>query len=399
MLTGGLANEEASELSEIRPQGMGGHFSNLPTIDLPVPDAAPRKRWTRGLAESLCLRIGVVFNEDGTLDVAVPDPSHRLKAAFAHNTVYSSASSLPAHSFVDLGVGVAIACPELIFAEMAETMDTPQLALLGYELCGSFARDSRDPRNGDVAVKVSPVTSVGKIRRFIEEAKWLRASERALYALEYVADNAWSPTESVLAVIASLPIGEFGYEMGRCLLNVRVEASETLSSVNDKVSRVPDILFEGANVGFNYDGAIHLDLGSVVAAAVDAERHPDEAYAQMALADVIRGVRAKAVDDIRRNRELAAAGYVVFPVTKEDLYEEGGLDRVMAQAIEALEAFAGRDMSLQRRLMRSEFIRKRRQELVWSLLPGCREKILMARADRARQSLQPPIVFKMMIGF
>ena len=205
MLTGGLANEEASELSEIRPQGMGGHFSNLPTIDLPVPDAAPRKRWTRGLAESLCLRIGVVFNEDGTLDVAVPDPSHRLKAAFAHNTVYSSASSLPAHSFVDLGVGVAIACPELIFAEMAETMDTPQLALLGYELCGSFARDSRDPRNGDVAVKVSPVTSVGKIRRFIEEAKWLRASERALYALEYVADNAWSPTESVRAVIA-LPI-------------------------------------------------------------------------------------------------------------------------------------------------------------------------------------------------
>ena len=58
----------------------------------------------------------------------------------------------------------------------------------------------------------------------------------------------------------------------------------------------------------------------------------------------MRSVREKAVDDVRRNRELAADGLTVFPITKEDLREKGGLDRVMRQVVESIERTSSLDM-------------------------------------------------------
>ena len=119
----------------------------------------------------------------------------------------------------------------------------------------------------------------------------------------------------------------------------------------------------------------------------------------IALDRVVRDVRAKAVDDIRRNRELAAAGYVVFPVIKEDLYEEGGLDRVMMQVFEALEAFGHCDMSRQRRMMNSKLLRAKRQELVWSLLPGKHREFVSNRKDALPYLYATPEVREISIGF
>ena len=331
--------------------------------------------------------------------VATADPDRRLQWSRAVNTVYARDAGLPAGSFIDLGHGLAISSPELLFAEMAAVMDIPHLVLLGFELCGSFSRNPDDPRNGNGRMNVAPVTSVEAIRSFIEQAKWLRGSDRAALALEYVRDNAWSPTEAIAATMLLLPAGEFGYELDDCTLNVRVEASQNLTAFNDRESRVPDMLLCGTRVGFNYDGAVHLNLKEVVGAAQDAERHPDEPFAQTELERVMREVRAKVVDDIRRNRELAAAGYVVFPITKEDLYEEGGFDRIVMQAIEAIEAFDSRNMSETRRLVNSRYFKAKRQQLIWSLLPGAHEKRMAHASTRSGGELHPAQVIEVMIGF
>ena len=183
------------------------------------------------------------------------------------------------------------------------------------------------------------------------------------------------------------------------MLNKRIETPEELASVTEAGARKPDILFDETHVGINYDGAVHLDLNAIVRAARDAERHLGEAEAEFGLNSVVREVRAKAVDDIKRNRELAAAGYVVFPVVKEDLYSEGGLDRVMLQVCEALETFAGRDVSAQRRAMKSKFMRAKRQELVWSLLAGKHWSFVSYRKEAFPYLFQEGKTVEISIGF
>jgi len=345
------------------------HVNACRRTDLISPDISPRKRWTKSLLSLTEFGIQKETNQDNPVYLAVSEKSQRPKTKLIRSTIYGS-NSLPPNSFINLGYNVAMSCPELLFVEMASVMDFPLLVMLGYELCGAFARDPDNPRNGDVVMFIDPVTSVERIADYLDRAKRVRGRDKARFALNYVADNAWSPTEGVVATVVSLPCGEFGYEMGHLNLNVRIRASKALAHVNDRESRVPDILFEGTNVGLNYDGAVHLDLKSIVDATIAVERNPGEAFTQVALDEAMRAVRAKVVDDIRRNRELAAEGYVVFPVTKEDLYEDGGLDHVMAQVIGALEAFAHMDMSLQRKLLESPLIRTRRQELIWRLMPG-----------------------------
>lgn len=326
------------------------------------------------------------------LFIATPDSNFRPQLSLANTTVYTPEAGLPRRSFIDLGGGLSMSCPELLFAEMATIMDIPHLVLLGYELCGSYVRDPRDPRNGNARVGVSPVTSTAEIHAFLDEARWVRGADRAMYALEFVRDDAWSAMEAMVAALAALPVGEFGYEMGESTLNLRVDRPAALVGSNAKSSRVPDILFGDTRVGINYDGEGHLNLSAIADAAREAERNPGEAYAQAELGHAMRRVRAKAVDDIRRNRELAAAGYTVFPVTKEDLVEEGGLDRVMAQVVEAIELLDGRDMSIPRRLVNLRLVKAGRQNLIWSLMPASYKRRRVSKGGLVDSCSQPPQV-------
>ena len=64
----------------------------------------------------------------------------------------------------------------------------------------------------------------------------------------------------------------------------------------------------------------------------------------------------------------------MFPVTKEDLYQDGGLDKVMRQLYETIERFSGQSMEEQRRSLVGPLMKERRQQLVWAVMPGERGK-------------------------
>ena len=83
----------------------------------------------------------------------------------------------------------------------------------------------------------------------------------------------------------------------------------------------------------------------------------------------MRSVREKYLDDLRRNRELAAMGRVILPVTSNDLFAPGGLDAVMLEAALAMEEFDDRSAGYLKAIVSSEALRASRQQLVWSLLP------------------------------
>lgn len=319
------------------------------------PDPSPRRRWVASALplDELCL--GAPPSKERPLCVAVPSQGSRLRSSFAINTVYEA--GLPEGSFVGVGEKVQIPSPELLFVELSGVMSVPAHVMLGYELCGSFARDADDPREGDVAFGCEPLTSVAKITAFLDSCRQVVGTGRARRNLAYVQDNAWSPMEAVVATLLSLPVEDLGYGLGPICLNVRHENPKALVERGCAASRVPDMELVGTPLGLNYDGRGHFDLDSIVFA---------QAGKAAAAADA---VRKKYVDDLRRNRELAAGGHLVLPVASEDLFAQGGLDAVVLEVILALEAFGHSMPTASRACLESGGLATARQELIWSLLP------------------------------
>ncbi len=332
------------------------------------PDPSPRKRWTRKAIDLSVFGIEAPYPNGMPLHVAVSDQVRRMKMSGSVNTVYEA--GLPRGSFLQVSQGVRIASPELVFVELAGELPIAQAVMLGNELCGSFGRDPQDPTGANVAMGIPPLTTKAAIQEFIEQTRFIRSINRARRALEYVADNAWSPTESAVATVASLPVEEFGYGLGAYSFNVRVEASDESQQSGAKGSRVPDIVFHETSVGINYDGAMHLELDSIANAAVELGGHPGSRASELALNRAIHKVRAKVIDDIKRNRELMASGYFVFPVVKEDVYETGALDSLMVQVMEAIELSCGRDLSIQKEVVSESLAANKRYKLIRSILPG-----------------------------
>lgn len=331
----------------------------LPTdrCTMPAPDPSPQRRWSAQVIPRARLGLGKPSEDDAPIDVVVPSPAQRVEASFFSCTVRSRLAGRPL--FVDLGEGVFIPCPELLFYELADVMTPEAHALLAYELCGTYARDAAEPRLGATTYNVPPVTSVARLRAFIDgQSRASRVTMKARLNLGRAADNAWSPMEAVVALMLRLPVHELGYEFGDVVLNQRHAATPELVRAGAATSRVPDIEVVGTHVGFNYDGGGHLDLESVAEAALRGDARP-----------AMRKVREKHRDDIRRTRELAAAGHVVFPLTAGDLYAPGALDAVMLEAAMAMSELDGRSTGELRAALLPGRLAQTRQQLVWSLLP------------------------------
>lgn len=334
--------------------------------DLKDPDPSPRTRWTWGLLQQLPL--AAPLGPNGDLSVAVSRQERRLGLKGASNRLFSH--GLPSGAFVDMGDGVAISSPELLFVELSRELSLPRQVMLGLELCGGFSLAPGGAQEGNAVMNVAPVTSVAKLSAFVDSCEGAHGRKRACRALKLIADNAWSPMEAVVATMLALPLEEGGYGLGHCKLNERHDTPAALQAITAHASRVPDIMVPNTRVGFNYDGTGHLDLASIVKATQRLCVDPGSREADRQLRESVQTVRAKAVDDMYRNRELAAQGLTVFPVVKEDLYREGGLDAVVAQAVAAIEAHTGKRLDLQREALASQFAMKQLQELIWSLVPG-----------------------------
>lgn len=325
--------------------------------DLPSPSPYPQKRWTRRCIPLDRLALKEPPSIEKPLEVMVPLPRQRLRGSFVHCSVRST--SLPARSFVDLGSGLFVPCPELLFVLLTDEMTPETHALLGYELCGTYSRDAQSPRLGEVTYGIEPVTSVEKIAQYICSMGRRGSTLLTRHNLSHVADNAWSPMEAIVALMARLPVREHGYQLGELVLNERHGTTPEMIALGCKESRVPDIEVVGTHAGFNYDSQSHFDLESIAEAA----RTGDASIA-------IEHVRKKYLDDLKRNRELAALGRIALVVASNDLFVPGGLDAVMLEAAMLIDELdGGPALSNVRVALMHGDERRRRQTLIWSLLP------------------------------
>lgn len=354
--------------------------------DLPTPDPSPARRWTARLVPLERLALDEHPSAERRIDVAVPMREARIQAGFVANTLHSK--GYPDKSFVNLGGGLLIPCPELLFLELAGTLTQDALALLAYELCGTFSRDPHDPRLGPVTYDVEPVTSVARIASYLDSCRGVRGVAEARRALARAADNAWSAPESVIALMMMTPAGRFGYGLGRVRLNRRQVNDQRLVALGSRGSRVPDIEITGTSVGLNYDGRDHLDLASI------AHATPADVF------DAMAAVRAKYRDDLTRNRELAAQGRIVLPVTSEDLFAPGGLDAVMLEAMMVMERIdAIPPRAIESLILESDTVSAIRQLTIWSLLPWPQGARYAADLKRLRGGAPDPEVHDEIIVF
>lgn len=306
---------------------------------------------------------------DVPLHVLVPRRSGRVR--MAHVVEHSVWHELPPESIVWLDGQASMVCPELLFLQMAETLSLPALVMLGYELCGNFSRDATNPFGGRAQLEIPAATSVARLLEYMDSSPNARGVARAKDALQHVCDYALSPMEAILGTMYSLPPNESGYGMGPITLNERVRIGDEDAGTRAR-SRYPDLSFAFAPMGLNYDGEDHLDLNGLVAAALAAATAEGEALAaaKLALAQKMDAVRAKVVDDNRRNCQLAAQGRVVFPVTKEDVYGLGSLDSLTRRILSCARAVFGADVSAYERTLNDSDRARDRYVLLSLLLSG-----------------------------
>ena len=152
-----------------RIEDLGPEVLSLRT-GLSAPVFAEGKRWSAKRLSATLARFGGLcpFPTKRPLDIAVPAKDKRLRISGIKSRVYGH--PLPKNAFVDLGCGVSVAGPELLFVEMGAFMQPAVQLMLGLELCGRFSRDPMDPRDGEVSFNIEPATTPEAILSYVSSS-------------------------------------------------------------------------------------------------------------------------------------------------------------------------------------------------------------------------------------
>ena len=258
----------------------------------------------------------------GALGLSLTEPLHVLVESDAHShtttgIVRHIAAALPPRSLIRLSEQVLVPCPELCFIQLASqpellraaqlgTPCTPpherqqahpdpllsevDLALIGFELCGTYAIAPGAP--GGFSNTPDSLTSTAALGRFLARASRMRGLPTARDAACQVLDGAHSPAEAALALLlcGSRRIGGMGLRGGVC--NYRLETPGG--------PRFVDLAFPERDAGLEYQG---------------------EAYHQL----------DRTQRDDRRQNALAGEGMTILNVWKDDLAQRALFDKLLRE--------------------------------------------------------------------
>lgn len=188
------------------------------------------------------------------LDVLIADERVRTTNAQVKSCLWSV--PLPDASFVDAGEGLLVSAPEFAFLQMANRLSLAQLIQLGFELCGTYALV--DPRTPAVQ-REAPLTSVAKLRSFLEDAPPAHGCKKALRAVRFVQDGSASMMETLTAMLLCLPYRLGGYGLDRPLLNHRIDVPCSLRRMASKSYCVCDLHWPEAKLAVEYDSGLWHD--------------------------------------------------------------------------------------------------------------------------------------------
>ena len=133
----------------------------------------------------------------------------------------------------------SIVCPELVFLELASKLDLIGTIAVGYALCSAYYLDSSARGGVSLRKDAEQLTSISKLKSFIDKNAGKNGSRRARVALRYIHNAARSPREIALAMLLCLPRKYGGFNLGDVHLNVPMKIP--VSGKNRFVTRIPDL--------------------------------------------------------------------------------------------------------------------------------------------------------------
>lgn len=283
-------------------------------------DRASLKEFSRSAACRAAWRCGAVAHP---VDIVVRSAEARVRSKTL--CCHVAGHAFPDGSFRRLADGLYVASPELVFLQMAQYLNGINLAVLGFELCGCYAV-SVDPSSFDIRALFemfdlercgaggrpgfgaiqersegfeqvsSPLSSVSRLKRYLNRADGASGVAKARWALDHVIANSASPMESLLALRFVLPGSSGGWGLPHPEMNGKVSISQRASMSYGRRYRVCDLLWRAEGVAVEYDSdAFHV------------------------------GGRKIAEDSARRS-ELMHSGVLVLTMTSRSFYDYAAFD-------------------------------------------------------------------------
>lgn len=208
----------------------------------------------------------------------------------------------PVRSFVDAGEGFLISTPEFCFLQMANRLTLGCLIQLGFELCGTYTLVEHGPAQR----RDKPLTTVPKLKSFLDSASNTRGRNRALRGTRYLIEGSASPMETILTMLLCLPYNIGGYGLPHPMLNYRVDIPNRSRRLADRTYCSCDLCWPYENLVLEYDSALYHS---------DPQRRESDA---------------------RRRNTLITLGFTVITVSSDQLMNSGAFNRLAHQVAKRL---------------------------------------------------------------
>lgn len=240
---------------------------------------------------------------DGPVDFLVERPCDLRHAADAVGHLCTC--GLPAGSLIQIPSGseeveLYVTSPELTYIQLAYGSSMAMAAYAGMALSADYRLDPYS--TGGVLQRPGPndrVTTVARLRRYVERAGRVHGRKRAAAALDFVWEHSRSPKESGLALLYGMPVRFGGMSLGSVSMNPRVRVFGGVDALGHAryEERYPDIVITRS-----------LREGGVLAVAFDYD------------ADSVHAGAEKVLEDRRRANSIATVGNLLhFSVSTTDL--------------------------------------------------------------------------------
>ena len=188
------------------------------------------------------------------LPMHVVVPSAEMRRCRDNIKAQVISDSLPQNAFWKLDDSWYIASPELTFVQLGAKLGLSELIAVGYEYCGCYAID---PLTGHATFGLNPVTTVERLRNFVDACPGIRGVKMARKAIEYVRGNSASPMETALHMRFSLMARMGGYGLPVSQLNHEVKLNANARRIYKRGSVRFDLFFAEAKLDVEFHGGDH----------------------------------------------------------------------------------------------------------------------------------------------
>ncbi len=222
----------------------------------------------------------------------------KKKARTASSYVHLHSTPLPAGSFIRGGDGRLYACPELAFVQMCyDCLNIHEAIMIGNCLCQNRG------------LGMAPLTTVAKLRAYVEQLGMVRGKTRAMDALTYLKDNYRSPMEVKGHMALALPhhLGGLGLsKFSEINMMFRISQEEADALGQKMPCLMPDFCYpEGKIAGEYQSKAFH--------STPEAKKH-----------------------DQKRKKTFEQNGFRVFFMEARDFYNPKRFDKLCREIAKAM---------------------------------------------------------------